>query len=104
VPALRSHVPNEAERLVDGIANACLKNHGEARVPDEAAIAIRGAAKVLNIGWIPEALEKPARIICPRSSACPRREHCDAGRSHAREITDLQAEIVAKINRAKSSA
>jgi transcriptional regulator with XRE-family HTH domain len=103
VPALRSHTP-EADRLVDSIANACLKNHGEARVPDEAALAIRGAAKVLNIGWIPEALEKPARIICPRSSTCPRQEQCDGTHaSHAREITDLQQEIVARINRAKAS-
>jgi transcriptional regulator with XRE-family HTH domain len=104
VPALRSHT-NDADRLVDSIAKACLNHHGEARVPDEAAQAIRGAAKVLNIAWIPEALEQPARIICPRSSNCPRHEHCEGHRaSGAREISDLQQEIIAKINRAKSAA
>ncbi|GAB3668496.1 DUF3612 domain-containing protein [Ramlibacter alkalitolerans] len=94
VPALRSRTA-DADRLVDSIAQACLANGGEARVPDEAAIAIRAAAKVLNIGWIPEALENPARIICPRSTNCPRHEPCaGAGHSRAREITELQREIV----------
>jgi len=104
VPALRSHTP-DADRHVESIAQACLHHHGEARVPDDAARAIAGAAKVLNIAWIPEALERPARIICPRSSHCPRNEHCDGGHaSHAREITDLQREIIGKINRARSAA
>jgi transcriptional regulator with XRE-family HTH domain len=101
VPALRSHTA-QADRLVDSIAQACLANHGEARVPDEAALAIRAAANVLNIGWIPEALDKPARIICPRSTNCPRHEHCDGARpSRAREITELQQEIVHRAQRSR---
>lgn len=104
VPALRSHTP-DADRLVDSIARACLDHDGQARVPDEAAIAIRGAARVLNIGWIPEALEQPARIICPRSANCPRHEHCGGARaSHAREISDLQQEIVARGRRRRPAA
>lgn len=104
VPALRSHT-SEADRLVDSIAQACMRNHGEARVPDEAAIAIRGAAKVLNIAWIPEALERPARVICPRSSNCPRHEQCDGTRpSHAREITELKQEIVGKRKPARAGS
>lgn len=104
VPALRSHTA-QADALVDGIAQACMQNHGEARIPDEAALAIRGAAKVLNIAWIPEALERPARIICPRSSNCPRHEQCDGGRSsHAREITELRQEIVRKRKSARRAA
>jgi hypothetical protein len=102
VPALRAHTP-EADRLVDSIAQACLANHGEARVPDEAAIAIRGAAKVLNIAWIPDALERPARIICPRSTNCPRQEHCDGGRvSQARDIAELQQEIIKRSRRVRA--
>jgi transcriptional regulator with XRE-family HTH domain len=94
VPALRSHT-SDADSLVDSIAQACLHNHGEAAVPDAAAQAIRGAAKVLNIAWVPEALERPARIICPRSTNCPRAEHCDgSGASRAREITVVQLEII----------
>ncbi|HZY17203.1 MAG TPA: DUF3612 domain-containing protein [Ramlibacter sp.] len=96
VPALRSHTPH-ADAVVDSIAQACLHQHGEARIPAAAADAIRGAAKVLNIAWIPDALERPARIICPRSTHCPRMEHCDgARRSQAREITDVRQEIMAR--------
>lgn len=99
VPALRAHT-RDADRLVDGIAQACLAGDGEARVPDEAALAIRGAARVLNIAWIPEALEKPARIICPRSTHCPRHEPCAGHRaSHATEIADLPREIVQRSRR-----
>jgi hypothetical protein len=101
VPALRSHTPM-AEQLVDSIAQACLREGGEARIPEAAAEAIRGAAKVLNIAWIPEALARPARIICPRSSHCPRQEACDGGQhSGAREITDLRQEIIRKAKRAR---
>ena len=96
-------VPSEADRLVDSIAQACLAHHGEARVPDEAAIAIRGAAKVLNIAWIPDALERPARIICPRSTNCPRQEHCDGGGvSQARDIAELQQEIIKRSRRVRA--
>jgi hypothetical protein len=94
VPALRSHTPH-ADRLVDSIASACLQQHGEAHVPEEAAAAIRGAAKVLNIAWIPDALDKPARIICPRSTHCPRQEHCNGSpASRTREIAEVQQEII----------
>jgi transcriptional regulator with XRE-family HTH domain len=99
VPALRSHT-TDADDIVESIAQACLREGGEARIPEIAAHAIRGAAKVLNIAWIPEALERPARIICPRSTTCPRNEPCDGTHaSRAREITDLRQEIVAKVKR-----
>lgn len=94
VPALRTHTA-DADRLVDRIAQACLQGHGEALVPPDAAQAIRGAARVLNIAWVPDALERPARIICPRSTNCPRQVHCDGSRaSRAREITEVQQEII----------
>ncbi|MDB5954614.1 DUF3612 domain-containing protein [Ramlibacter sp.] len=103
VPALRSHTSN-ADRLVDSIAHACLQQHGEALVPEEAAAAIRAAAKVLNIAWIPQALEKPARIICPRSTHCPRQEHCDgSSTSRTREIAEVQQEIIRRSTRRKAA-
>jgi hypothetical protein len=97
VPALRMHTA-KADALVDAIAQACLDHHGEARIPAEAAEAITAVSRVLDIGWIPEALQKPARIICPRSTHCPRQEHCDGHRpSHAREITDVRQEIIRRV-------
>src|SRR5512146_2102463 len=93
-PALRSHGV-EAGDVVESIAEACRHHHGEARIPKAAAEAIRGVAKVLNIAWVEDALASPARIICPRSTNCPRGAHCDGeGASRAREITDLRKESV----------
>ena len=104
VPALRSHRA-DAQTIVDSIADACLRHHGEARIPEAAAEAIRGAAKVLNIAWIPDALARSARIICPRSTHCPRPEACGGTRaartSRARAITDVRNEIISKAKRGK---
>jgi hypothetical protein len=93
-PALASH-GIDAARAVAAIRDACVQQHGEARIPESAAEAIRAAARVLNIAWIEDAVGAPARIICPRSTHCPRSGHCDgAAASRAREITDVRDEIV----------
>ena len=99
VPALRSHGV-DAEDVVASITGECLRHHGEARIPGDAAGAIKAALKVLNIAWVEDALSNPACIICPRSTHCPRAEHCDGARaSRAREITDVREEIVSKARR-----
>ena len=96
VPALRSHGA-DAEGVVSGITEACLHHHGEARIPDLASRSILAAAKVLNIAWVEDALASPARIICPRSTHCPRTGRCEgAAASRAREIADVRKEIVSK--------
>jgi transcriptional regulator with XRE-family HTH domain len=98
-PALRSHGA-DAEDIVGGIAEACMHHHGAARIAEAAAEAIRGVAKVLNIAWVEDALAHPARIICPRSTHCPRSEPCDgAHASRAREIADVREEIISKVRR-----
>ncbi len=80
----------------------CLRHRGEGKIPKEAVEAIRGAARVLNIAWAEEALLRPARIICPRSSDCPRTEHCDGARaSRAIEFTDVREEIISKARRGR---
>lgn len=101
VPALRSHSA-EVEKIVASITDACLHHHGEAKIPEAAAEAIKAAARVLNIAWVEDALARPARIICPRSAHCPRTGHCDgASASRAREITDVRKEIVSKAKRGR---
>jgi transcriptional regulator with XRE-family HTH domain len=101
VPALRSHGV-DADEIVASITGECLQHRGEAKIPKAAAEGIKGAAKVLNIAWVEDALAVSARIICPRSTNCPRTEHCDGARaSHAREITDVREEIVGKLKRAR---
>ena len=101
VPALRSHGV-DADEIVASITGECLHRHGEGKIPKAAAEAIEGAARVLNIAWVEDALAHPARIICPRSTNCPRTEHCDGARaSRAREITDVREEIVSKVKRGR---
>jgi hypothetical protein len=101
VPALRSHSV-DADTIVASIADDCLHHHGETRIPKPAAEAIKAAAKVLNIAWVEDALSNPARIICPRSTRCPRTEHCDGARaSRALEITDVRKEIISHAKRAR---
>lgn len=96
-PALRSHGV-DADQIVASITEACLQHHGEARIPEAAAESIRGAARVLNIAWVEDALASPARIICPRSTSCPRTGQCDQRAEHAasraREITEVRNEIL----------
>jgi hypothetical protein len=77
-----------------GIFDACLKNHGAARISKSITETLQKAARVLNIAWIEDALELPARIICPRSTRCPRGEHCSGGQVRARAITDLRREVL----------
>lgn len=104
IPALRSHGV-DVEAILSGMTEACLKEGGEGPIPSAAAKAIQGAAKVLNISWVEDALQRPARIICPRSSDCPRTDHCDGGRvSRAREITDVREEIIRMAKRGKAVA
>ena len=101
LPALRSHGV-DANAMVASITDECLRQGGEGKIPRDAADAIRGAARVLNIAWVEEALSRPARIICPRSSDCPRTKHCDAARaSRAIEITDVREEIIGKAKRTR---
>jgi len=101
LPALRSH-GIDAQDVLESIAGECLRNRGEAAIPKSAAETIKAALKVLNIAWVEDALANPARVICPRSTSCPRMEHCDGARvSRAREITDVRAEIVSDAKRSR---
>jgi transcriptional regulator with XRE-family HTH domain len=93
-PVLDANGANSAQ-IVATIAADCLRRRADAPIPQAAASALRAAAGVLNIAWVEEALEHPARIICPRSANCPRPDRCEgAVPSRAREITDIRAEIL----------
>jgi transcriptional regulator with XRE-family HTH domain len=93
-PALDSNAVAAAP-LVESILRECLHRGGEARIPRDASKALGAVANVLNIAWIEDALHAPARIICPRSGACPRPERCEGARpSRAREIADVREEIL----------
>jgi hypothetical protein len=94
LPALTSHDPGAAH-IVDDLAQDCLGKGGQAKIGRTAAEALRAVANILSIAWVEESLRQPARIICPRSSRCPRAEHCDGvPATRARDIRDIQQEIL----------
>ena len=74
----------DAPRLTRSVWEACQRGGGARMTPAEAAGAIRTVAHVLKIGWVAEALDVPAQIICPRSAACPRAAPCAAAGSGPR--------------------
>jgi transcriptional regulator with XRE-family HTH domain len=100
-PVLDANGANSAD-IVASIATECLRRRADATIPAAAASALRAAAGVLNIAWVEEALSHPARIICPRSTHCPRPDRCEgAVPSRAREVTDIRAEILGESGSAR---
>ena len=58
--------------LVHAVAESCRKGGGDAPIPAETRQALHTVSKVLNIGWIGDALSHDATTICSRSNHCPR--------------------------------
>jgi hypothetical protein len=103
-PALDAHGVASHD-IIDSVFAECVHRRGEGRIPKAAAEALVAVANVLNIAWIEDALEQTARIICPRSSRCPRPERCEGARarpSRAREIDDVRDEILGREPAAES--
>lgn len=73
-PALSAQGYDEAA-LVQSVAEACRRGGGDAPIPAETAAALQTVSKVLNIGWIGDALAHDATTICSRSNRCPRPAH-----------------------------
>lgn len=73
-PALAAQGYDETA-LVQAVAEACRKGGGDAPIPAETSKALQTVSKVLNIGWIGDALSHDATTICSRSNRCPRPAH-----------------------------
>ena len=85
----------DATQIVDSVADECRRRGGSAKIRKADADAIRAVAHVLNIAWVEESLSNSARIICPRSTRCPRLGNCEGAHStRARDITDVRQEIL----------
>lgn len=74
-PALRAQNIDPIE-TIDAIEDSCNAAGGTGLIPKSARKQLESVGRILNIGWIAEGCEKPATIICPRSSACPRGKSC----------------------------
>jgi len=98
-PALESQGYEPAE-LTETIAANCTAGGGKGATPAAARKAIRSTGQVLNIGWVSEAADSDASIICPRSTACPRPRRCADLPTMARttEIADIREQIIRAVN------
>jgi transcriptional regulator with XRE-family HTH domain len=74
-PALRAQNIEPLE-TIDLIERRCNAGGGSGEIPKSAREQLESVGRILNIGWIAAGCQKPATIICPRSSSCPRDKHC----------------------------
>ncbi|MFK8017358.1 MAG: DUF3612 domain-containing protein [Gammaproteobacteria bacterium] len=74
-PALRAQNTDPRE-IIDLIEASCNAGGGSGDIPSTAREQLESVGRILNIGWIAEGCQKPATIICPRSSSCPREKNC----------------------------
>lgn len=65
--------------VAKSLTAACSKNAGMAEIPASIKKDLTAVGKILNINWMLRGIEKEARLICPRSGACPRSPKCHAG-------------------------
>jgi transcriptional regulator with XRE-family HTH domain len=75
-PAIEAQGLDAAE-LAEELKRACLRKGGMAKIPKSIKQNLTSVARILNIGWLERGIEKDARLICPRSGACPRKPTCE---------------------------
>jgi len=66
----------DAVSIANSLKKACIENRGTVDIPLTIRKELQQTAKLLNIEWLNRGIEKPARLICPRSGACPRTPGC----------------------------
>jgi hypothetical protein len=66
----------DSMKTIEMIEASCNRGGGSAPIPKEARDQLQSISKILNIGWVADGAGKDATIICPRSSACPRKKNC----------------------------
>jgi len=66
----------DAVAVAQALKDACIANGGSVAIPSDIKNELRQIAKLLNIAWLSRGIEKDARLICPRSGACPRSPSC----------------------------
>ena len=74
-PALAAQGEDPLNLAAD-LKKACGGNGGSAAIPAAIKKELVRTAKILNIAWVERGIENDARVICPRSSACPRQPVC----------------------------
>jgi len=81
----------DAKSLVSELKDACIASGGSATIPGAIKSEIDAVGRILNIGWISRGTENEARLICPRSGACPRDPVCE-NQSAQQTLVDRRTE------------
>lgn len=76
-PALSAQ-GSDAAAIAQSLKSACITNGGSVSIPADIKGELRQVARLLNIAWLDRGIESNARLICPRSGACPRNPSCHA--------------------------
>jgi len=99
-PALSAQGVDPGE-TIGLIEDSCNRHGGSGPIPAPALRQLEGVSKILNIGWIGTGAHGEATIICPRSSACPRDQHClgAAACRTASPLDDLRSTLIANATR-----
>lgn len=74
-PALQAQ-GNDALEISASLKAACVAAGGSVEIPSDTKRELRRIAKLLNIAWLDRGIDNEARLICPRSGACPRSPSC----------------------------
>ena len=77
-PALHAQ-GSDAAAIAQSLKQACNDAGGSVEIPEPVRSELQQTARLLNIEWLNRSLEKPVRMICPRSGACPRTPSCHEG-------------------------
>ena len=95
IPALKDQGLDH-KAILEMAEESCMKKNGESLLDDEVITALQQISHILKIGWIKDALDHPARIICPRSSSCKRAMPCKSIKNPYRfdEIDSLKENIL----------
>ena len=95
IPALKDQGLDH-KKILEIAEESCMKSNGESQLDDEVITALQQISHILKIGWIKDALDHPARIICPRSSSCKRATPCKSIKNPYRfdEIDSLKENIL----------
>ena len=66
----------DAIELIKELETTCQSNGGESEINGEIKSSLQTIANLLRVHWLSDALDNPAKIICPKSSNCQREENC----------------------------
>ena len=87
----------DSENVAQELKAACAENGGTALIPSSIKKELSTVANILNIGWVDRGIENQARVICPRSGACPRNPCCSNAsldKTGEHSLQHIQSEII----------